>query len=107
MSLAPIAETQRATLVSIRGERARSYPLRLCRLLSRRIDQACERVERVNRDGGGPCPESVRTLIGYLQLQAGEPVNRPYGSAEAHSELFRLSSVLLGRPVEVEEEVDR
>lgn len=71
------------------------------------IDDACERVERVNLAGGGPCPSEVGALIEYLQLLAGEPVVRPVTSLQAHSVLFRLASLLLGWPLDDDHERPR
>jgi hypothetical protein len=101
VSLAPIVDTFEAVEHAERVEQERRYPDRLYRLLSRQIDQACDQVERVNLAGGGSCPDDVRAFVGYLQLQAGEAANRPRTSAHAHDELFRLSSVLLGRPADL------
>ncbi len=79
-------------------ERDRMYPDRLYRYISRQIDQACEAVERTNLDGGVLCPTEVKTFVMQLQRQAGEPAAPPHTTMQAHDELFRLSSVLLGRP---------
>ncbi len=76
----------------------RLYPERLYRYISRQIDQACDAVEHVNLDGGVLCPAEVRTFVMQLQRQAGEPPAPPHTTMQAHDELFRLSSVLLGRP---------
>jgi hypothetical protein len=98
MSLAPIIDTFNAVASAERAEHERTYPDRLYQLLSRQIDQACDEVERVNLAGGGPCPDEVGRFVEQLQRQAGGPTDRPRTSAQAHDELFRLSSVLLGRP---------
>jgi hypothetical protein len=98
MSAARYADTVADTQRVGRAEHERSYPERLYRSLSLAIDQACDQVEHVNLRGGGACPAAVGGFIEYLQLLAGEPGARPGTSAAAHEELFRLSSVLLGRP---------
>ena len=85
-----------ATARSQRWERV--YPERLYRHISRQIDRACDAVERTNLDGGVLCPAEVRTFVMQLQRQAGEPAGSPHTTTQAHDELFRLSSVLLGRP---------
>ncbi len=76
----------------------RTHPGRLYRCISRQIDQACEAVERTNLDGGVLCPAEVKTFVMQLQRRAGEPAAPPHTTVQAHDELFRLSSVLLGRP---------
>ena len=76
----------------------RTCPDRLYRHISRQIDQACDAVERTNLDGGVLCPAEVKTFVMQLQHQAGEPAAPPHTTMQAHDELFRLSSVLLGRP---------
>lgn len=81
-----------------REQRGRTYPDRLYRCISRQIDRACEEVERVNLDGGNLCPPEVNAFVVQLQRQAGEPEAPPRTTMQAHDELFRLSSVLLGRP---------
>jgi hypothetical protein len=106
MSLAPIVNTFEAVEYAERAEHERTYPDRLYRLLSRQIDQACDHVELVNLAGGGACPDEVGRFVEQLQRQAGEPTDRPRTSAQAHDQLFRLSSVLLGRP-ESDLEFDR
>jgi hypothetical protein len=110
MSLTAITDT---VLDMVRAERVvqeRQFPEREYRRVSRLIDQACERVERVNLAGGRDCPADVSTFVAQLQRQADEPVRRPRTSIEAHDELFRLSCVLLGRPdddLEIDQEAER
>ncbi len=79
-------------------QRERTYPDRIYRYISRQIDRACEAVEQVNLAGGRECPEDVGRFIMQLQVQAGEAPRSPRRATAAHDELFRLSSVLLGRP---------
>ncbi len=81
-----------------RAERERRYPSRVYRSLRRAIDQACEEVELVNLAAGGGCPRGVAALIERLQLLAGEAVQLPETSAEAHKALFDLASAVLGLP---------
>ncbi len=92
-----IAQMQATAL----AESERTYPDRLYRSLSGHIDEACDQVERVNIAGGGECPKPVGAFVEYLQLLAGEPAVGPGTSGQALDELFRLSSVLLGRPVDL------
>jgi hypothetical protein len=98
VSLAPIAEAVEDAMQTNHAASERAYPDRLYRLLSRQIDQACDRVELVNLGGGSACPDDVARFVGYLQQQAGELVVSPRTSTQAHDELMRLSCVLLGRP---------
>jgi len=81
-----------------RAEHKRTYPERLYRLISRQIDQACDQVELANLAGGMECPADVARFVEQLQRQAGEEPVAPRTTTKAHDELFRLSSVLLGRP---------
>jgi hypothetical protein len=97
-----IADIDRVQL----AERRRTYPERLHRRVSSAIDRACDQVERVNLAGGGECPSAVGTVIAQLQRLAGEEIVRPTTSGEAHEELLRLSTVLLGRS-EADVEVER
>ncbi len=83
------------------AECERTYPDRLYRSLSGQIDEACDQVERVNLAGGDGCPKRVGAFVEYLQLLAGEHVAGPDTSGHALDELFRLSSVLLGRPADL------
>jgi hypothetical protein len=88
------------------NEHRRRYDERVYRRVSSAIDRACDEVERVNLAGGGECPPAVCALVAQLQRMAGEPVGTPSTSLKAHEELFRLSSVLLGRPeADVENEL--
>ena len=93
-----------------REERERTYPDRVYRQVSEAIDRACDQVELVNLAGGGECPAAVAVVLAQLQRLAGEPAFCQPTSWEAHEELFRLSSVLLGRPeaeTEAEAEAER
>jgi len=81
-----------------RRQRHRTYPDRLFRCISRQIDRACDEVECVNLNGGKLCPPGVNAFVVQLQRQACEAVAPPRTTLQAHDELFRLSSVLLGRP---------
>jgi hypothetical protein len=85
------------------AQRARTYPDRLYRRVSELIDHACDQVERVNEAGDDQCPPAAGAILVHLQRLAGEPTAAPDTSRAAHDELFRLSSVLLGRPLEVED----
>jgi hypothetical protein len=83
---------------AVRDELVRTYPVRIRRQVSDAIDRACEEVEQVNLTGGRACPQRVRDLVAHLQSLAGEVPFSPRTSYQAHDELFRLSSALLGRP---------
>ena len=96
--VSPVADARAAVRRAERVERQRTYPDRLYRHLSDQIDAACEQVEMVNLNGGLDCPTEVAVFVQQLQLQAGEPVDRPCTSVQAHDQLMRLSCVLLGRP---------
>jgi hypothetical protein len=98
----PIDTASAAIRRAAAAERERTYPVRVYRLVSSAIDDACDLVELVNLAGGGPCPDTVSVLICELQALADRPIVRPSSSREAHEELLRLSSLLLGRPVDLE-----
>jgi hypothetical protein len=96
---APIAQARADIRVARAALRQRTYDERVYRHLSRLIDLACERVERVNLEGGTVCPAPVRDLVAQLDLLAGRMPSAPATPREAHERLLELSSVLLGRPL--------
>jgi hypothetical protein len=60
-------------------------------------------MEGINLAGGGACPVEVSDLVVELRRLADEvSPSRPRSAREAHDELLRLSSVVLGRPREEE-----
>jgi len=101
----PIAAASAAMVEAQLEELARTAGERRRRRIVRLVDRAIAQCEFVNLTGGGtrPAPAAARDLVEWLQLVAGEPVERPSTSVETLNELFRLQCAYL-RTVEDDDE---